>query len=122
MIGSYRSMDQKRCMDNSPEYESVEANLAELAVEGARSQRDELDIAAVHYRGHRFHVVEVLGVNMRWAYEHCRALISRADSSFVANTSVALKGLRWCDGSSETWADGGGSHDHRVAAAGRLEH
>ena len=26
---------------------------------------------------------------------------------FVANTSVALKGLRWCDGSSETWADGG---------------
>jgi hypothetical protein len=32
---------------------------------------------------------------------------ARADSSFVANTSVALKGLRWCDGSSETWADGG---------------
>jgi cytochrome bd ubiquinol oxidase subunit I len=30
-----------------------------------------------------------------------------ADSSFVANTSVALKGLRWCDDSSETWADGG---------------
>ena len=28
-------------------------------------------------------------------------------SSFVANTSVALKGLRWCDGGSETWADGG---------------
>jgi hypothetical protein len=32
---------------------------------------------------------------------------ARADSSFVANTSVALKGLRWCDGGSETWADGG---------------
>src|SRR4051794_11707628 len=41
---------------------------------------------------------------------------------FVANTSVALKGLRWCDGSSETWADGGRSHNHRAAAAGRLEH
>ena len=33
--------------------------------------------------------------------------IVTADSSFVANTSVALKGLRWCDGGSETWADGG---------------
>ena len=33
--------------------------------------------------------------------------ISRADSTFVANTTDALRGLRWCDGSSEISADGG---------------
>jgi len=40
-----------------------------------------------------------------------------ADSTSVANTTVLLAGLRWCDGSSEKTADGNGPYDHRVAAA-----
>ena len=53
--------------------------------------------------------IHALLTNRQLFYGHRYNL---ADSTSVANTIDFLEGLRWCDGSSQKTADGGGPYNH----------